>query len=122
MSRTVLVPKDSSLLRHSSTRVLNRYPNGSALVVTDAPISETGDSGEVNVSPGFHLDGPSGAHPKRARQGFQPNEPVFAARERPAAEDEGLISAYIEFIGPPDPRWLDQLRDWPQRAGLPSRK
>lgn len=110
MPRTILVTKDSPILSHISTRVLNLYPNGATLVVTDAPVPETGDSGEINISPGLNLEVADEVVDK-ARKRFLLTRDVVAEGEIPAPETETSVSAYVEFIGQTDSRWLDKLRE-----------
>jgi hypothetical protein len=94
MSRTVLVGPESPILRHASTRVLNQYPNHAALVETDAPAPETGPADEVPAAAGLKLDTASDGG---------------TIGSQPAAEGDNDLSAYIEFIGQIDQRWLAQL-------------
>lgn len=102
MSRTLLVDPGSPVLRHASTRVLNQYPNHSALVETDAPAPEQegarAGAGEAPAIGGLRLD--TGGVAPAALQ---------SPPEAPVPEDAPL-SAYVEFIGPIDGRWLEQLR------------
>jgi N-acetyl-anhydromuramyl-L-alanine amidase AmpD len=111
MSRTVLINADSPVGRHASTRVLNRYPNGAQLVVTDAPVPETGESGEIAVSAGLHVDAEAAAV-DRARLGVPAPETTRAHQpRRRMVRSDALVSAYVEFVGPADARWLDELRE-----------
>jgi len=108
MSRTLLVDPGSPVLRHASTRVLNQYPNHSALVETDAPAPEQDGAraavGEAPAMLGLRLG--AGAVVPPALQSLSA-APV--AEDAPLADDAPL-SAYVEFIGPIDGRWLEQLR------------
>ncbi|RYE93314.1 MAG: hypothetical protein EOO78_27310, partial [Oxalobacteraceae bacterium] len=108
MSRTLLVDPGSPVLRHASTRVLNQYPNHSALVETDAPVPEQDGAkagvGEAPAMLGLRLG--AGAVVPAALQSF-PAAPVA---------DDAPLSAYVEFIGPIDGRWLEQLRKFAIRV------
>jgi hypothetical protein len=53
--------------------VLNRYLNGTQLVLTDAPISESGGSGEIAVGSGLSVDG-TAPQIDNARQRFRLSE------------------------------------------------
>jgi N-acetyl-anhydromuramyl-L-alanine amidase AmpD len=58
------------------------------------------------MSPRLHLEGADESLLYKARQRFQPQEPALARD----AEEEGATTAYVEFIGFVDARWLEQLR------------
>ncbi|MCM8738823.1 S8 family serine peptidase [Azospirillum sp. A1-3] len=102
MPRTILLPQDSPILRDPSTRLLNLYPSGAALVLTDAPVPEAGEPAELDASSGLRLPFDSGPEAEAARPHLGTKLATKAGR---------LISAYVEFIGPPDPRWLAGLRE-----------
>ena len=109
MSRTVLIAADSPVGRHASTRVLNRYLNGTQLVLTDAPVAEAGGSGEIAVGSGLNVDR-TPSELAGARQRFTVRESSHAPARETAGAAEASLSAYVEFIGPPDNRWLAALR------------
>src|SRR5690349_4797253 len=96
--RTVVVSEDSSVLSHASTRVLHRYPNGVALVETDAPVPEAGDSGETQVPTGLRFDGVTDAGITRARRRLLPKGDADEPTRPPTSETGRSVSAYVEFV------------------------
>ncbi|HEY9858801.1 MAG TPA: S8 family serine peptidase, partial [Candidatus Obscuribacterales bacterium] len=97
--RVVIVPQTSEILHHSSTQILHRYENDEVLVRTEAPVAESGADSELAVSQGVLLPDsviPIGTDAARSRLNF-------------AADDTERYNAYIELIGPVDPRWLTTL-------------
>jgi hypothetical protein len=97
MSRTVIVSAQSPILHHRSTRCLHTYENGDCLVQTAAPQLETGESDETPVLHGLALP------QVESNQG--------ATRMSTEADATEPIQAYLELIGPVDPRWLVTLTD-----------
>jgi hypothetical protein len=85
-------------------RVLHLYENGTAVV--EAP-SGAGQPGEPVATAGLCLpaaaEHPSALHDARRS--------IEDAVERAGPEHEDDIAAYVEFVAPPDPRWLASLRD-----------
>jgi subtilisin family serine protease len=113
--RVVLVPQNALLLQDPSTEILHRYPNGELLIRTEARVAESEVVNEESIDQGVQLAGVSAAELEQARESLrEPVQERFASeaeRHRSASSrSPAPIMAYLELIGPVDPRWLDQLR------------
>lgn len=85
-------------------RVLHLYENGTAVV--EAP-SNPDQPGEPVPTAGLSL--PAAAADPSALQDARRSIEDAVDRAAPGAEDD--IAAYVEFVAPPDPRWLAALHD-----------
>ncbi|MFU1888098.1 S8 family serine peptidase [Bacillus wiedmannii] len=98
-TRVVIVPKDSSILRDNTTKVLHEYPNEEFLVQTSAVTSESEAESETKISQGVKLDEEREKHLSHARDTLY------------VGEKQEIILAYVEFIGPIDSRWIKMIKN-----------
>jgi N-acetyl-anhydromuramyl-L-alanine amidase AmpD len=107
MAKTVVVPDHSPLLHQAGVRVVHRYPNGTALAEVDAVEARAEGLAERPLAAGLMLADADDAALAQARERLQPDD----GEGQPASETERPVSAYVEFIGQPDPRWLGRLQE-----------
>ncbi|SEQ94301.1 Subtilase family protein [Lentzea xinjiangensis] len=106
MPHTYLVPAHARPVSpQPGERLVHSYGDGAAVVEATTAAERPEDAGAVVATAGLRL-------PPRANR-----TAVSAARRsirqalgRPVREDEPDVAAYVEFIAPPDPRWLADVR------------
>ena len=98
--RILLVPADSPILDHDSTKIITRYPSDEVLVSTEAPSGETDDE---QAPHGLVLEGIDNDNIMNARR-----EPAAVTAEARAKPQEYL--AYVELAGPTQNEWLETLK------------
>ncbi|MGW1136283.1 S8 family serine peptidase [Streptomyces zhihengii] len=101
MPSAFLVPADAADGDRPAGRVRHVYANGAAVVETPA----AGRAGTALPEPGLRLPHP-GAGPSAIAEA---ERSIREAAGRPDSEDEADTGAYVEFVAPPDPRWLAEL-------------
>ncbi|MEH7505804.1 S8 family serine peptidase [Neobacillus drentensis] len=98
-TRIVIIPKNSAIARDNKTKVLHEYQNGDLLVKTEAITGESEATLETRIVQGIRLEAEREKHLTHARNTFY------------GMNKQENILAYVEFIGPIDPRWIKMIKN-----------
>jgi len=104
MPSTFLVPADSPVLADPDTHLLHDYANGTVLVQAARAADRVG---EPLARAGLRLATGTATRTALTRA----RRTIRAAAGRAVAEDEPDVTAYVEFVAPPDPRWLAAIQE-----------
>lgn len=99
MPRTFVLGADAP----ATGRVLHYYANGSAVVEASTTADVPGEP--VSAAGQLRLPTEPGQSALDAAR-----RSISDARGRPVPEDEPDVAAYVEFVAPPDPRWLAEVQ------------